>query len=338
MKKPSAILSLAALACASAADPILYTPTRSLADQGIQLTSWGSGSIGEADELAFEGTSSIRISSRNFFQGGIMKFGRPVALGDAYTDRENLLLLTFQVPGTRTQLGGGGDGGRGGPAGFGPPSGGPAGFGPPSGGPGGFGPPAGGPAGLGGPGGAGGFGGFAPSSQGQAGELPVDEMRIVLTMTDGRKAEAFLKLDSNLVDNRGWRTIGVPLQAISGLDSTNKTVASVAMSLDRPATIYVGDLKILTDSTPVYAEPMIRELNLSFGQEVILYGNGTGGATPLRYTWDFDDADGVGVDAEGQAVRRRFLKPGSYTVTMSVQDIFGLKEQHRSTIKVVVNP
>jgi hypothetical protein len=332
MKKPSAILSLAALACASAADPILYTPTRSLPDQGIQLSSWGSGSIGEADELAYEGTSSIRISSRNFFQGGIMKFGRPVALGDAFGDRENLLLLTFQVPGTRTQLGGVGGGPAGflGPAGFGGPAG-AGGFGGPA-GAGGFG----GPAGAPGPGGAGGFGGF--SSQAPAGDLPVDEIRLVLTMTDGRKAEVFLKLDSNLVDNRGWRTIGVPLQAISGLGSTNKTVASVAMSLDRPATIYVGDLKILTDSTPVYAEPMIRELNLSFGQEVILYGNGTGGATPLRYTWDFDDADGVGVDAEGQAVRRRFLKPGSYTVTMTVQDIFGLKEQHRSTIKVVVNP
>jgi hypothetical protein len=326
--KSIALLSLAALAAASSAEPIFYTPTRGLSDQGISLTSWGSGSIGEADELAFEGTTSIRISSRNFFQGGIINFQRPINLTSAYNDRNNLLLLTFQVPGTSTQLGGGAaPGGRAGGGRINPTGSG-----------GGGGPE--GASGFGGPAGPAGFGGAgqgAPTAVAQ-GELPVDELRVVFFMTDGSKAEAFMKLESNLIDNRGWRTVGLPLQAISGLSTGNKQVRSVALSLDRAATIYLGDLKVLTDATPVYAEPTIRELNLSFGQEVILSGYGAGGATPLRYTWDFDDSDGVGVDAEGQAVRRKFLRPGTFTVTMTVQDVFGLKQAHRSTIKVVVNP
>ena len=79
-------------------------------------------------------------------------------------------------------------------------------------------------------------------------------------------------------------------------------------------------------------------MNLALGDQVTFSGSGFGGATPLRYTWDFDSADGVGVDSEGQSVIRRFRKPGDYTITLTITDIYGLKKPYTTTIKVTVNP
>lgn len=156
---------------AAQAPTVLYTPARDMKDQGIGVKYWGSGVISETDETAYEGTHSIRVSTRNFFQGGVMTFSNPVNLSTDFGNKANLLKLTFKVAegGTTTSGGGGGvsapagagGGGKGGiRGGGGPPGGFPGGF---PGGAGGFG--GGGRKGGGGgapggfPGGAGGFGG-----------------------------------------------------------------------------------------------------------------------------------------------------------------------------------
>src|SRR5690242_6423400 len=76
---------------------VLYAPTRSIKDQGIGLRSWGSGTISETDELAYEGTHSLRVSTRNYFQGGLVAFGAPVNLTSDFSDKNNLLRMTFKV-------------------------------------------------------------------------------------------------------------------------------------------------------------------------------------------------------------------------------------------------
>ncbi|MCG9894511.1 MAG: hypothetical protein MH204_03425, partial [Fimbriimonadaceae bacterium] len=198
------------------ADVDLYSPTRTLADQGIKVTSWGSGLIAESDELAFEGTASIRIASRNFFQGGILNFARPVNLTAESADPANLLMFTLSIPGTSTTMGGGFGPGGPGAGGLDPGGMGPGAMGPGTMGPGGLG----GPFGPGGPGGAfgpqGGEGGGAGSSVVQQGPPSVRMIRVILTDTDGAKAEAFLDLTSSLADARGWRKVGIPLAAFSG--------------------------------------------------------------------------------------------------------------------------
>ncbi|RYG73938.1 hypothetical protein EON77_11975, partial [bacterium] len=62
----SALVPGAAAVSAQGA-PSLYSPVRSVADQKIRLRSWGSGLISETEEAAYEGTTSLRITSRNFF-------------------------------------------------------------------------------------------------------------------------------------------------------------------------------------------------------------------------------------------------------------------------------
>jgi hypothetical protein len=365
---------------------VLYQPARSLKDQQISLRAWGSGTVSETDEMAFEGTNSVRISTRNFFQGGILRFGAPATLSSQFEDRNNLLRITFMSADSGVR---GFGGQRGGPGGFGPgglgaPGGGgiPGGAGIPGGvgGPGGLGAPRGGgvagggrgggrqggataggrggarqggipgtggiPGGFGGQGGPGGIGGpgglGAPGGGGMGGmrapEQGMRMMRVIITTTDGKRSEAYLPVNLRAVDQRGWSSVAVPLQAISGFERTNKVVSEVALSADTTATFFLGDLRIVNDSTPLRCEPNVRTLNLALGDEVTFSATGSGGASILKFTWDFDSSDGVQIDAEGQVVRRRFRKPGTFTVTVTVSDTFGLKQPYSTDIKVVVNP
>ena len=321
MKKLFRIGGVALLAAAAVMGTAqnLYSPTRPAKDQGISLKGWGSGTVAETDEIAYEGTTSIRVSSRNFFQGGILTFANPVNLTTATTNKDNLLYLTLQVPGLGTTMGSGGSGR--GPAGAG----------------------GGGAAGSVGVAGAAGSGASAPGrgagASGGSSEAPkLEKVRVVITTSDGKKAETYLDLKSMRADAKGWFSAGVPLQSINGFDKTNKEIKSIAISGDNSSTIYIGEIKILNDPTPIYGEPSIREMNLAIGDERTFSAFGYGGSTALKYTWDFDATDGINVDAEGQTVTRRFRKPGKYVITVTIQDVYGLKKPFQATINVEVNP
>lgn len=315
MTKLTGMLSLIALGSVAQAQ-VVYEPTQTAETQGIKLTGWGSGSVAEDDTVVFDGGNSLRISSRNFFQGGKIVFTNPIDLTAQYGAKEDLLKLTLNIPDNGTS----GSGGRaGGPTG--------AGGGRPSGGPGSL--------GAGGEGGGGG----GPVAQGSPSQAkPVSKVRMVFTTTDGKHGEAYLDVSTSLKDERGWFTVGIPLQAINGFENTNKKLASMAISLDSVATVYLGQAAILRDSTPVFAEPNVRELNLAFGDEFIFTAAGSAGATPVKFLWDFDAKDGITVDAEGPVVRRKFRKDGNFTITLTAVDIYGLKQPYKTTIQVIVNP
>lgn len=299
------LLGMAAVAGASAQS--LYAPTRSIDEQGIKLSGWGSGTISQTDELKFEGSYSLRVSTRNYFQGGMVMLNTPVDLNAAYNDKNNLLRFSYRIAGSGLTLnaGGGSTGSGGGASG----------------------------ADTGGGGGtAGGGGATGPLSS----EAQLKTVRMIVTTSDGLRSEAFVKVSQS----NSWKAVAVPLAAINGFDRTNKQVSGLAFSGDATSTFYVGDVKIINDSTPISGEFTPRQdLNLANGDEVTFTAQGFGGSSMLKYTWDFDAADGDDqIDAEGQVVKRKFRKPGTYTVTMTIRDAYGAKASVKSTVKVKVNP
>ncbi len=315
MKKQLLAIAISGLAAFASAQSI-YEPTRSAEAQGMSLVGWGSGTIAESDEVVQEGGNSIRISSRNFFQGGKIMFTNPVDLSGAVTQKENLIRFSINIPDGSASASGGA-GGRGGAQGGEGEGGGAMG-------------------GLGAPGSGGRSGG------GQAGpalqSIAATKIRVVITTTDGKHAEAYLDLTTSLKDPSGWMNVGIPLVAINGFAASNQQVKSIAISSDSTATIYLGGANVIKDGTPVFAEPNVRELNLAFGDEFTFAAAGSAGATPVKFLWDFDAADGISADAEGQTVKRRFRKDGTFTVTLTAVDIYGLKQPYRTTIQVIVNP
>jgi hypothetical protein len=342
---------------AQLAPTILYKSGQKAADQGMTLKGWGSGSISQTDETSYAGTYSIQVSSRNFFQGGIISLATGDDVSGKFDDKDNLLKITFKTADSTTRSFGGpsrpGSAGLGqkGAGGFGAPGvgpGGPGGVGPggPGGrGPGGFG--GGGGQGFGG-GGAAGFGGGgqgfgAPGLGGRNGGASAQPetlktMRLIVTTSDMKKSEAYIPVDTNSSTDNGWKITSIPLQAINGFDKTNKVIKEIAFAGDATATFYIGDLRIVNDSTPIHGEiENGQDLNLALGDTVTFHASGTGGASTLKYSWDFGTAPTPEEDAVGQTVIRKFRKSGTYTVTLTVQDAFGLKTPYSTTIHVKVN-
>ncbi len=324
---------------------VLYRAGLELKDQSISLKSWGSGIITETDDTAYEGTKSVRVTTKNHYQGGSMIFGNAANLAAASADKSNLLRITFKTLDSATgSTGGPAGGGRGGPGIGGPP---------PSGGRGGG---AAGGLGQGGgedsPGGAfggsGGRGGGVPGAGGA--QTTLSSMRVIITTTDGLKSEAVLSVSSAGTD-RGWKQSSIPLSAIKGFDRTNKVVKQVSFAGDTSTAFYVGELRVVSDKTPIRGEPNVRTMMTNVGIPVVFSATGSGGSSSLKYSWDFDDADGIQVDAEGQAVRHKFRQPsmdqrnpaasrknGEFIVTLTISDAYGVKEPYSTQIKVKVNP
>jgi PKD repeat protein len=79
-------------------------------------------------------------------------------------------------------------------------------------------------------------------------------------------------------------------------------------------------------------------MNLALGDTVTFTATGDGGSSILKYSWDFDSADGIQTDAEGRSVQRRFRKAGDFVITLTISDYYGLKAPYTATVKVKVNP
>ncbi|MHB8637704.1 MAG: PKD domain-containing protein [Fimbriimonadaceae bacterium] len=356
MKTFSTLLIVLGAASFAAADTILYTPSRSLGDQRITVHPWGSGTInGEAEEFAYEGTTSIRIATRNLFSGGQVFFGETPDLSKEFDNKNDLLQVTFKVADDSVTSGGGkfggpsssgtrggkfGGAGNGAPIG---PQGGPPGVGQLGGGqggrpPGGFGGPPGGfgqggrpPGGFGGP-----PGGFGQGAGGATTTPTLKTLRLVITTTDGLKSEAYVPSDVGF-GTSGWRQLGIPLQAITGFGRTNKIIKTIAIGGDATTSVWVGDLRTVVDSTPITGDTNVHDMNLAEGDEVTLTADGYAGASMLKYAWYFDkDTSGL-PDATGRAVKHKFNRRGSYTITLIISDYFGLKEPYKTTITAKVN-
>lgn len=338
----------------------LYLPGHTIKDQKIGLRAWGSGTVAESKDVALEGTTSIGIFSRNYFQGGIMTFGTPVNLAAAFDDPNALLQLTFRVADMKTVItptvgaprpgqpgqppigtppGSGGRGGRGGrggglvmnvpgigmQVGFQAPQGMPPGFFPP----GQFGQPGGQP---------GAFPGQGTQAP-QAPKAPLETLRLIVTTTDNLRSEFYLPVSSSFGTDRGWRSTAFPLSAITGFKRTNKIVKELSLSADNESFFYIGAIRIVSDSTPITGEVDFKTLNLAQGDKVVLKARGYAGSTLLKYEWNFDDHGGPQVvDATGPTVTRIFSKPGNYKVTVTVRDFYKQKTPVTKSIDVTVNP
>lgn len=323
MRKVFALSFVVAVAtfCWAQSAAYLYSPSRPAKDQGISLIGWGSGTIAETDEAAYEGTSSIRVSTRNFFQGGIMNYSTPVNLAPAFQDSNNLLMLALRVADASMTLGGG----AGGPA----PSG--AGSGAAG---------AGSNAGtLGGGDEGNGRGGGAPAATAApAATGKMDTVRLIISTTDGKKSEVYLPLTTSTANSKGWIQVGVPLKTVTGFDRTNQNVSAIAVSANSPGSVYVGEVRILNDSTPIYGELLLSDLNIGTGTSVNLTASGSGGASILKYTWSVQGSEGPALVFEGQSIAQRFRKPGTFKVSCTISDVYGLKKPFTTnTVTIVVN-
>ena len=300
-------------------DRSIYSGAK-VADLGITIASWGGGTIKESNDVSIAGGNSLLVRTSTFYEGGLIKFSEPIDLDEISKNKENLLQVSIWVVENKTSAGGGGRGGAMAGGGGGALSGG------------------GGAVGAGG--GLGTGGATGPAAQ-------MENLRIVIMTSDGKLSEAVFPLRTLSGSTGKWRRIGIPLNAIPGFAGTNRQVVAIMTAGDAPASFYLGELRVVTDQTPIQGYLPYTEMNLARGDEVVLSASAQGGYSILEFAWDFDDRDGIQDDAIGQAIFHRFrlssLDPKYeeqgqvYTVTLTIRDIHGLKKPWVGTIKVTVN-
>jgi hypothetical protein len=175
-------------------------------------------------------------------------------------------------------------------------------------------------------------------SGGQEFDVPsrpkVNRVRVVLESAGGRSVEATAEVPT--ARDEGWYKIAVPFKVLGLKEGDSFPVSRILVFTDVPDTIFVGQIGTVRDDTPITAYAGEDQV-VAVYDTVTLRAEAEGGASLLRYSWNFGDRDPNGEDASGIMVNHKFSKGGDFTVKLTVSDVWGLKKPVVETIKITVN-
>lgn len=309
-------------------------------DSGIRLAGWGSGSATETKEDSFNGPTAIKVITHGRFQGARIILDSPIDLKSVSTDPSAYLQFTYEIA-ERTGAGGisgGYDSSGGGGKGSAPYGGGKGGAG-------------------GGAGGAGQYGGGKGGGQygqGQGGAdaklgkpKAIANLRIVLVTTDGKKLDSNLAIENARTQRDTWKGLAIPVATIGGLKDSSGMLKEILFFGDNPGVIYVGQIRILRDETPIHVDEL-PERTLAKNDSETFTASADAGPTPLKYEWTIQgvpNAEAAArsevtttytVTGEGRTFKHKFAKSGDYIVTLTVTDVNGLKKAVTRTTNIHV--
>jgi hypothetical protein len=174
---------------------------------------------------------------------------------------------------------------------------------------------------------------------------PFTRMRFLLTMADGSTHELIRPVSIAPTDDPdAYVPISFPVSALLKKGAAGAApvptgdaarVKQMAIFGDTYGVFNVGEINVIMDETEISVQPL--ELPPVFANDNISFiASAEGGATTLKYSWDFDASDGIQTDAEGRSIRHAFKKEGKYVVTLTVSDVDGIKKPAVTSTEVEV--
>ncbi len=331
------------IATCAAAVLLCVTSSALLADETLQVFDgttdvveigpWGSGEIEIGEEQTFAERQTLAVVTKGYHEGGRLDLRQPVDFTAFVADPiQTQLIIVVKAKEPEQSYGG-----------YGLPGGAPMTPGGLLGGPGAGAPGAGmpmvpgmEPMGRGGPMMPDG-GGIGTAAVSQPPE-PIDRIRVVLVTDKGQLSSGGLLLDPNLAFEDDWLRLSAVLSDFARPeDLQGATLQRVVITGNREGRVYVGDLKIIQEDTPLVANiegAAIR--TVPAGQAAQFTAKPQHEAVNASYEWDFDDLDGLGIDGYGQKLSYQFPEAGYYVVTLRVADRDGQLQPRIATIKVKV--
>jgi hypothetical protein len=162
-------------------------------------------------------------------------------------------------------------------------------------------------------------------------------IRVMLVMEGGQAIECQVDASWFELTDEGWLNISFPLAALKGkLDLPEYKLKRLVITGDGTEPFYIGEIRAVRDSTLLEANAG-EEKEVSKNYYVVFHGFAQAGASPMKYSWDFDKKNGIQEEGVGEVVYHRFNKAGDFIATLTVSDPFGLKKPATSTITVKVN-
>lgn len=284
-------------------------------ESNIRLGAWGSGRAEADTQRALIGNAAIRITTNGLYQGARLDFKNPIDLAPAFANPKTYVRFQVRFAGTGASQE---------------------------------------------------F--FDPSSTQttRAAASPFERMRFLLTMVDGSRYELVRPIElPPSEDPDQWVPIAFPVAALRkkpiaaapAAAATTATTAPTAPAPDGAAApaptgeaaklaqmaifgdkyqqFYVGEINVITDDTEISIAPLDEQI--AFARTTLSFaGSAEGGATTLKYSWDFDAKDGIQEDATGRTVSKSYSRAGKYTVTLTVSDVDGLKPPATTRVELDV--
>ena len=287
----------------------------------IRLNAWGGGDAVDNTGGAFTRAGhAIRIETGGLYQGGQIIFANGLPLGDVKADKSRFLQLVLSVGPSQKFAA----------SSAAPPASGAQ--------PGAsfhihwdaakwvrvaqMTPPAG--------------GSLPPDDTSGMAALPIQSLHVVLEFASGAQVEMMRPVRPGSGDIN-WLRTAIPISAIplTGADASNATLKKIFIGSDSPASLMIGEIRIVTNVTPISAYAGEAQ-TVPTNSDVTFVGVGDGGASALKFEWDFDQPASFAAQAQGARVVHHFGKAGDYTVTLRVSDYDGIKNPATSTVVVHV--
>lgn len=256
-----------------------------LSELKLQAGGWGSGTLAESKDIVYRGTISLKLISLNYYEGGRLDFATPLDLSSYL--KNPYAFLRFRIFPTTppiTSFPGAG--------GFMPGAGGMF-VAPPG--------TLGGAPGM--PGGMPGMPGGAPGMPGWTGASATYQLksfRIVLFCEDGLLVSEGFPCQLQTVMGERWYSVAIPFNTFKG--NGNGVVKRMLICTNSPQTLYIGQISVSVDNTPITVVIPSRRITARVNTLIQFYAIGNAGLSSLRYTWDFDDSNGIQEEAIGQVV------------------------------------
>ena len=289
--------------------------------EAVDLGPWGSGEIELSDWQTLADHETLAVTTKGYHEGGRLDLKQPVdftAFCADPTQTQLIIVAKAQGPAQVRPYGG-----------YGLPGAAPT-------RPGGMPGPGmmlGMPGGMMMPGG----GGIGTAAVSQPPE-PIDRIRVVLVTDKGQLSSGGLLLDPNLAFEDDWLRLTAVLSDFARPeDLQGATLQRVVITGNHEGTIFVGDLKIIQEDTPLVANiegATIR--TVLAGQLAQFRAKPQPEGVRASYQWDFDDLNGLGVDGYGEDASYQFPEAGYYVVTLRVTDPNGQLQPRMDTVKVKV--
>lgn len=123
-----------------------------------------------------------------------------------------------------------------------------------------------------------------------------------------------------------WMRVAVPLAKFKAAgDISEFRLKRLLIFTDIPGTIYLGEIKLITDNTPIKVGPLDSQ-TVAVMDQLAFMADAEGGVSSLRYSWDFNASDGIQPEASGKLAQYVYTRGGEFTVTLTVSDADGLKD------------
>jgi hypothetical protein len=175
------------------------------------------------------------------------------------------------------------------------------------------------------------YGGGAPTPK------QVRAVRVMAFYENGPAVECQAPLSAYKVGDDGWMIVSFPMSALKGkTDLPQYRLTRLAITGDGSEPFFIGEISTIADSKPLVAESN-DDMEVSKNYSIAFQGASQSGASAVSYSWDFDKNNGIQTEAVGDLIYHRFTQSGNFQVTLTVTDIFGVKEPATKTINVKVN-